>query len=161
MTTTPATVDLAALLGDLVHRDGIGLLDDRARLHGLLRDYAPDAIAGIRAMMAAYDQGIVARLRDGPMPVASGVVERETATMAEAAGCDAASAAAAVASWVRVVVAAKSGSAGTPLPLPLPEALPLPLAAARAGRSRAIRLTGGVAAALAMGAVAARMLGYL
>lgn len=171
MTITPATVDLAALLDGLVRRDGLALLDDRGRLHGLLRDYAPDAIPGIRTMMAAYDGGLVGRLRDGPMPLPAGAVEREIAAVTTAAGCDAVSAGTAVASWVRVVAAARTESAGPPLQLPLPSSgplplpssgpLPMPLPGTPAGRSRPIRLAGGIGAAIAMAAVAARMLGYL
>lgn len=162
MTTTPITVDLAALLDGLVRRDGVGLLDDRRRLHGLLRDYAPDSIASIRTMMAAYDGGLVARLREAAAPLSGSEFERETTSVAEAAGCSAASAETAVANWVRVVATA-TGSAG-PMPLPLPNPLPLPLpfpGKTPARRSRPIRLAGGIAAALAMGAVAARLLGYL
>lgn len=123
------SVDLAAVLDGLVRRHGAGILDDRARLFGLLRDYAPGALRDIRVLMAAFDAGVAERLRGAARPVPDAILSAETGTVVAASGCRPDLCRAAVETWAALD---RSGQAPA-RPLPLPGALP-PSAALMPGR---------------------------
>jgi hypothetical protein len=120
--------DLAPVLLALLRREGIGLLEQRARLNGLLRDYAPTAIRDIRLLLAAHDAGTPRRLEAAADPVAAEALSAEADRMVEEFGCARPLAVGAVNTWARALAGlrnAPSGSGEVPSPL-----LPSPGAAA-------------------------------
>lgn len=116
--------DLLPALELIVARHGSGLLDDRRRLVGLLRDHAPDRLADIRLFIAAFDAGTPGRLKASPRR--QDEVARESETLAASAGCAPDFARHAVAAWASIL------SAPRPMPIPLPgtpgiQQMPMPL----------------------------------
>lgn len=96
--------DLAPVVAGLLRREGIGLLERRARLNGLLRDYAPNAMRDIRLLLTAYDAGTPARLQASGEPLAAAALAIETDRMVNEFGCAAPLARNAVETWARALV---------------------------------------------------------
>lgn len=167
MSTAAASSDLAPLIERLVRRRGVEILGDRARLQGLLRDYAPEAVAEIRLLLTAFDAGVVARLRSAERPLGPEVLDREAQAIAH--GCDGRGDLAhrAVATWAHALDAlaavgsgpvgvATAGPALKPLPLPSVRSLPGPAPARRScGRIALVVAAAGAMAALALRAIGA------
>lgn len=107
--------DLAPVLIGLLRRDGIGLLEQRRRLNGLLRDYAPNAIRDIRLLLAAYDAGTPARLEASSDPSAAGPLAAEADWLVEEFGCARPLALHAVETWGRALSGLRA-----PIPVPAP-----------------------------------------
>lgn len=127
---TSETADLAAVLDGIVRRHGATVFDDRARLFGLLRDYAPYALRDVRVLMAAFDAGALDRLRREPDPTSVQTLAAETARVTEASGCRPDLAEVAVRTWAGLV---GRPTGATPAVQPLPAVqpvrpLPLPTA---------------------------------
>lgn len=139
MTGASGWPELATLLGVLIERDGDGLLGERARLHGLLRDYAPNAVTEVGLLIEALTAGVVDRLQGAPLPISPEAQAREIEALA-AAGCAPAAAEAAVSTWLRVVAARREPAAAAP------QLLQLPVKDAAAAPSRLERLVDAVRA---------------
>lgn len=110
--------DLAPVLAGLLRRDGIGLLRQRARLAGLLRDYAPGAIRDIRLLLTAYDAGAPARLESLADPVDARMIAAEADRLVAEFGCARLLALNAVETWGRALASLRG--AGLPAPLLVP-----------------------------------------
>lgn len=131
---TSATADLGAVLDAIVRRHGPTILDDRARLFGLLRDHAPHALRDVRVLMAAFDAGVIERLRQASDLTAAASLATEAARVADASGCRPDLSDAAVRIWAGLLGRLAGGppavqplpAYGAVLPLPLPAAPPAP-----------------------------------
>lgn len=93
--------DLAPVLVGLLRREGAGLLQQRGRLNGLLRDYAPGAIRDIRLLLAAYDSGVPHRLGQVAEPTETRLVAQEADRLVDEFGCAHPLALNAVSTWGR------------------------------------------------------------
>ena len=125
------------LLANLLRHRGVALLDDRRRLLGLLRDYAPEESLKIRLLMSAFDQGVPERLRQGPISEIE--LGREISNLIAQTGLAQVSASNAVRSWALALqglvdptqdnlapVAASPVAAAAPPVQPLPASSPPP-----------------------------------
>ena len=111
--------DLAPVLLGLLRREGIGLLEQRRRLNGLLRDYAPMAIRDIRLLLAAYDAGTPGRLGASRDPSAAGSLAAEADRMVEEFGCARPLALNAVQTWGRALADLRAPEPRPPSPTPV------------------------------------------
>lgn len=110
--------DLAPVLLGLLRREGIGLLEQRRRLNGLMRDYAPAAIRDIRLLLAACDTGAAARLVASSDPLASASLAAEADRMVEEFGCARPLALGAVQTWGRALAGLRAPVRSTDPPGP-------------------------------------------
>lgn len=110
--------DLAPVLAGLLRREGIGLLERRARLNGLLRDYAPTAMRDIRLLLTAYDAGTPARLEASGEPLAAAPLATESERLADEFGCAPPLARHAVETWARALASFRTPLAQGHAPLP-------------------------------------------
>lgn len=122
--------DLAPVLLALLRREGIGILEQRGRLNGLLRDYAPMAIRDIRLLLVAHDAGTPARLQASVDPLAAAPLADEADRMVDEFGCAKPLALNAVRTWARAL-----SNLRNPVPAGAAEAQPIP---AYAGETVAI-----------------------
>lgn len=125
MNAAPDAPDLALVIAAIVRRHGTGVLGERRRLHGLLRDHAPGSVRDIRMLMTALDAGAVGRLYGQAGGHMADVVEAEAARMANDFGCDPDLARRAVDTWARLAATLHEASRA-PKPSPLPAASPQP-----------------------------------
>lgn len=126
---TIAIPDLSAVLDGIVRRHGTAVLADRARLFGLLRDYAPHALREVRVLMTAFDAGTAERLRDETDPTAPAAIAAEARRVTEASGCRPDLSEAAVRAWAGLLARLAAPEAVQPLPSvvrPLPPDPPPP-----------------------------------
>lgn len=122
--------DLAPVLAGLLRRDGIGLLRQRARLAGLLRDYAPAAIRDIRLLLTAYDAGAPARLESLANPVEARTLAAEADRLVAEFGCARLLALNAVETWGRALASLRAPGLPPPLLVPRSPAPVVPPASA-------------------------------
>ncbi|TDR89188.1 hypothetical protein [Enterovirga rhinocerotis] len=108
--------DLAPILVGLARRHGSAVLGQRARLHGLLRDYAPTALREIRLLLAALDVGAPSRLQAAADPVAPALLAAEAGRMADEFGCERSFALQAAETWGRATLALRAPQASLPPP---------------------------------------------
>lgn len=152
--------DLAPVLVGLLRREGLGLLQQRGRLNGLLRDYAPAALRDIRLLLVAHDSGVSARLGSADNPLAPDVMAAEAGRMIEEFGCSKPLAENAVATWGRAFVGLRAPPPETPQPNePSPVGLATPHDHDRPGWFARF---GGIGLAVVLAVIAlARALGWL
>lgn len=87
--STPETLsspDMADIIARVVHRHGVGVLNDRRRTLGLLRDYAPTQKRGVSLLMAALDHGAAQRLATDDGQPAAIRIEREARSIVAGSG---------------------------------------------------------------------------
>ena len=121
-------------LWTIVTRHGLGVLEDRRKLLGLLRDHCAEATRDIRLLMAAFDEGAPSRLKAAGANPSELEIGRETSQISLNFGISADLARQAVLTWANALALyAFSRDAAA---LPPVERLVAPRAAALSVRHR-------------------------
>jgi hypothetical protein len=124
--TMPAS-EMAAILGRILQRHGMAVLEDRRRTLGLLRDHAPSETRGVRLLMAAYDLDVPKNLAaEGGAP-SQIRIEQEVNSLIADSGLQSDLARWAVNVWSAALSGGAPASAASPAVV-APEAVPPPSA---------------------------------
>ncbi len=132
MSTIAGAPDLVAILHTIVQKHGIDILENRARLFALLRDYAPGDLRGVQVLMIAFDTGAPARLCSLPRPPSEAERSDEAAKLVDAYGSSPDLARSAVEIWARFAAGLRDRPPAAACVQTLP-VRPLPLPAAPTG----------------------------
>jgi len=107
--TMPAS-EMAAILGRILQRHGMAVLEDRRRTLGLLRDHAPSETRAVRLLMSAYDMDVPKHLASEGGAPAQFKIEQEVNSLVADSGLQSE-----LARWaVNVWSAALSGATESP-----------------------------------------------
>lgn len=123
--TMPAS-EMAAILGRILQRHGVAVLEDRRRTLGLLRDHAPSETRAVRLLMTAFDMDVPKHLASEDGAPAQVKIEQEIHSLVADSGLQADLARWAVDVWSGALSAATPGKAA-PAPV-APPAAPAPSA---------------------------------
>jgi hypothetical protein len=105
---------VGALLASLLRERGMGLMEDRRRIFGFLRDRAPDEARSIRLLMAAFDDGVPARMKNAE--ISEIVIGREVSHLTSEAGIAPDLARDAVSAWAYALAGYQAAPAPSPAP---------------------------------------------
>lgn len=122
--TMPAS-EMAAVLGRILQRHGVAVLEDRRRTLGLLRDHAPSETRAVRLLMTAYDMDVPKHLASDDGAPAQVKIEQEVNSLVADSGLQADLARWAVDVWSGALSGATPGKAA---PVAAPPAAPAPSA---------------------------------
>ena len=124
--TMPAS-EMAAILGRILQRHGVAVLEDRRRTLGLLRDHAPSETRAVRLLMTAYDMDVPKHLASEGGAPAQLKIEQEVNSLIADSGLQADLARWAVDVWSGALSGAAPGKAA-PAAAAAPSAAPAPSA---------------------------------
>src|ERR1700690_2043150 len=106
--------EMAEILGRILQRHGMAVLEDRRRTLGLLRDHAPSETRAVRLLMSAYDMDVPKHLAaEGGAP-SQFKIEQEVNSLVTDSGLQADLARWAVNVWSAALSGAAPGGAVSP-----------------------------------------------
>jgi hypothetical protein len=103
--------EMAAILGRILQRHGVAVLEDRRRTLGLLRDHAPNETRAVRLLMSAYDMDVPKHLAAESGAPAQFKIEQEVNSLIADSGLQADLARWAVNVWSAALAGAAPGGA--------------------------------------------------